>query len=132
MAAVKLDTVVDESRKNMADSATRPPARLCSRDGKLCYYGLLEYDFLAFVLLPTSLIFSFLIAVCFSSSCSFVCAAVICYSPAGRINSTCSFLLVVSFVSCLISEFLRFYMFRIFCSSYIWGGVFVVLSYPVR
>ena len=27
----------------------RSPARVCSRDGKLCYSGRLEYDFLAFV-----------------------------------------------------------------------------------
>ena len=43
----------------MAYSMTRSPARLClrSREGKLCYYGRLEYDFLAFfcALLPTSL-----------------------------------------------------------------------------
>ena len=44
------DTVADESRKKMADGRTRSPARLCSRDGKICYYGRLEYDFLAFVL----------------------------------------------------------------------------------
>ena len=36
---------------------TRSPARLCSRDGKLCYYGRLEYDFLAFV--PCFLLFLF-------------------------------------------------------------------------
>ena len=43
-----LDTAVDESRKKMADRVTRSPARLCSRDGKLCFYGRLEYDFVAF------------------------------------------------------------------------------------
>ena len=37
-AVVTLDDAVDESRKKMADSVTRFPARLCSRDGKLCYY----------------------------------------------------------------------------------------------
>ena len=46
-AAVTLDTAVDETRKMMADSATRFPARLCSRDGKLYYSGRLEYGFLA-------------------------------------------------------------------------------------
>ena len=58
----------------------RSPARLClcSRDGKLCYYGRLEYDFLSFfcALLPTSLS-RYVFTV--SSSCSFVCAAVISY-----------------------------------------------------
>ena len=44
-----LDTVADESRKKMADGVTRSPARLCSRDGKIYYYGRLEYDFLASV-----------------------------------------------------------------------------------
>ena len=65
----------------MAYSVTRSPARLCNRDGKLCYYGHLEYDFLVFfcALLPTFLIFSFRILVCLSSLCSFVCAAFICY-----------------------------------------------------
>ena len=48
-AAVTLDTVADERRKKMADGVTRSPARLCSRDGKIYYYGRLEYDFLAFV-----------------------------------------------------------------------------------
>ena len=55
----KWDTVADESRKKKASSVTWSPARLClcCRDGKLCYYGRLKYDFLAFfrALLPTSL-----------------------------------------------------------------------------
>ena len=54
---VTLDTVANESRKKMVDSVTKSPAWLCSRDGKLCYYGRLEYDFLAFV--PCSLLFLF-------------------------------------------------------------------------
>ena len=37
-------TVADEIRK-MADGVIRSPARLCSRGGKICYYGRLEYDF---------------------------------------------------------------------------------------
>ena len=61
----------------MAYSVTRSPARLflCSGDGKLCYYGGLEYDFLAFFLPcsrhPHPRMFTA------PSSCSFVCAAVI-------------------------------------------------------
>ena len=55
-AVVTLDTVVDE-RRMMTDNMTRSPARLCSRDGKLCYYGRLEYEFLA--LLPCFLLFIF-------------------------------------------------------------------------
>ena len=41
-----LDTVADESRNKNANGVTRSPARLCSRDGKIWYYELLEYDFL--------------------------------------------------------------------------------------
>ena len=37
------------------DDVTSSPARLCSRDGKIYYYGRLEYDFLAFV--PCFLLF---------------------------------------------------------------------------
>ena len=43
---VTLDTAVDESRKKMADRLTWSPARLCSTDGKVCYYRRLEYEFL--------------------------------------------------------------------------------------
>ena len=74
----KLDSVADKSRK-MTYSVTRSPARrcLCSRDGKVCYYGRLEYDLLAFFvscfLLPYPGMFTV------SSSCSFVCTAVISF-----------------------------------------------------
>ena len=38
----------------MADGATRSPARLCSRDGKICYYyRRLEYDFSCFLRLTS-------------------------------------------------------------------------------
>ena len=64
-AAVKLDTVADESRK-MADGVARSPSRLSSRDGKiLLLWRRLEYNFLACcfcALLPTfrfSFFFSF-------------------------------------------------------------------------
>ena len=67
-AVVTLDTAVDESRKKIADRVARFPTRLCSRDGKLRYYGRLEHDFFCFfgALLATSppLIFSVLIPVC--------------------------------------------------------------------
>ena len=50
-AAVILYTVSDESRKKMADDVTRSPSRLCSRDGKICYYGdALSTIFLLFCL----------------------------------------------------------------------------------
>ena len=108
----------------MAYSVIRSPARLCSRDGKFCYYGRLEYDFLAFccALLPTFLMFSFLIPVCSSSSCSFVCAAVICYSQQVRVRSTCSFL-------CRLfpASFLGILLFY----SFTWQYFFAVLISPV-
>ena len=78
--AVTPDTVVDESRKRMADRVTGSPVRLFSRDGTICYYLRLEYDFLllcldsCFLLLYCS---PSLIRVCFSSSYYFVRAAVI-------------------------------------------------------
>ena len=42
--AVTLDTVADEDKT--ADGVTRSSAWFCSRDGKICYYERLEYDFL--------------------------------------------------------------------------------------
>ena len=57
-------TVADESRNKMVDGVIRSPARLCSIVGKLCYYGRLECDFLAFWLIaPYFFIFFFLMAV---------------------------------------------------------------------
>ena len=32
----------------MAERVTRSPGRLCSRDGKICYYRRLEHDFFFF------------------------------------------------------------------------------------
>ena len=116
-AAVTLDTVADESRKKMADGVTRSPARLCSRDGKICYYRRLEYAFFAFV--PCFLLvisypalsrYVYLLrapsSVQQSSSVTTLISKYVFYS-------TCYFFLV-SFVSCLISEFLCFSSFSNF------------------
>ena len=112
--AVTLDIVVDESRNKMADGVTRSPARLCSRDGKICYYGRLEYDFSAFVPCFPLVLFSpafswfiYLLRVCSSVQ-----------QPSATLSkyvfcSTCSFFFA-SFVSCLLSKFLCFSSFRIF------------------
>ena len=113
-AVLRLDTALNQSRKNMADSVTtRFPARLRSRDGELRYYGRLEYDFLAFwprFLLLTFLIFSVLIPVCLSPSCSFVCAAVIGCPPT---SNTCPcwrhFYGVISILPHLGIPFVLFY-----------------------
>ena len=122
-----LDTVADESRKNMADGVARSPSRLCSRDGKVCCYGdalstlLLLACFCA--LLPTSR-FSFF----FSFFSYFFPASRYVYtlrvpSSVQQPSATLSKYVfiecvisasLVSFVSGLISEFLRFYSFRFF------------------
>ena len=102
-AVVALDTVFDDSRKQMADTrrVTRFPARLCSRDGRI--WLLWTPSVRVFLLLLFCLAFyfsAFLLAYprMSASSCSFVCAAVICYSPAG---SACS---CVIFVCCLMPQ----------------------------
>ena len=43
LAIVALDTAVDGSRKKMAGSVTRFPARLCSRNWNLSYHGCLDW-----------------------------------------------------------------------------------------
>ena len=120
-AVLTLDTVVDESRK-MADRVTRSPARLCSRDGKLCYYGRLEYGFLAFCLASY---FSFSPSLS-RQTVSLRVASFIQQSsfPAQQVS-------VVSFEFCLVSEFLWFYSIinNILCSCMFLVGMFV-LSYP--
>ena len=106
---------------------TRSPVRLCSRDGKICYYRRLEYDFL-FSCLP----FFFPSFAPSSFGCvslspyNFVRAAVICSTSA----SSC--VLLVSFVFCLLSAFLLVikYLFYIFRMLLFLVGVFIVLSYP--
>ena len=120
-AAVTLYTVADESKKKMTDCVTRSPARLCSGYRKICYYGHLGTIFS--LLFHASLIFSFLIPVCLSFSCSLVCAAAICYSQQVRILQYVFFLLV-SFVSYLISKLSCFYLFCVFSWFYFSGGVF--------
>ena len=88
----------------MADRVARSPARLCSRDGKLCYYyRRLEYDlffslscFYAFCFL-IFLFFSVLMPACFSSSCCFVPAA-----PTGTGARRCSCLVADGYTSELI------------------------------
>ena len=58
-AAVTLHTVDDESRK-MEDGVARSPSRLCSKDGKIGFYGdALSTNFL-FALAPCFLFFFFI------------------------------------------------------------------------
>ena len=40
---------INSTHNPTLSSVTKSPPRLCSRDGKVCYYGRLEYDFLALV-----------------------------------------------------------------------------------
>ena len=107
-AAATLGTVADESRNKMADGVTRSPARLCSRDAKICYYIRLEYDFLFFFVLCFILFFSpalsryvYLLRVPSSVQQQ--------SSATTAVPSASTYFIVrvlVSFVSCLISEFL--------------------------
>ena len=79
-----LDTAVDESRKNMADRVAMSPAQLVAETGSFVTIDALSAIFLLFCL--ASLFSYFSPPVCFSPSCCFVRAAVICSSSA----STCS------------------------------------------
>ena len=119
-ALLTVDTAVNESRKKVADRVTRSPTRLCSRDGKLCYYRRLEYDFLFFflALLPCFIVFF----VCFSSSCCFVRAAVISSA------STCC-----SRVICIISDLrIPFVSFVIYFSWFLFSWLACLLCSRTR
>ena len=54
-----LNTVADESRKNMADGVARSQSRLCSRDGKICCYGGALSTIFLLVFVPCFLLFVF-------------------------------------------------------------------------
>ena len=97
----------------MADSVTRSPARLCSRDGNICYYGRLEHDFLAFV--PCFLL------LLFSPALSRYVYLLRVPSSVQQSSATLSkhvvrdvLCLLASLVACLISEFLCCYLFSTF------------------
>ena len=127
-AVLALDTAVEESRKKMADRVARSPARLCSKDGKLCCCRRLEYDVLAF--LPCFLHFSSSLSLSRNDSLLRVASSVQQSSaPLQQVR-----VLLVSVVFCLIS---RFPFFGSLYFSYhvvivFFFGVFVVLSCPVR
>ena len=112
----------------MPDRVTRSPVRLDSRDGKICYRQQLEHDFLLFALLPSS----------FSPPLSrYVSLGVV--SSVQQLSAPIQQVVrvLVSFVFCLISEFLLFLFFVSFFNFFFVGfifliGVFVVPSYPVR
>ena len=116
----------------MTDRVTRSPVRLCSRDGKICYYRRLEYTVSCFcVLLPSFL----LLLRPYSNFGMFllvVRAAVICSTSA----STCVLESLVSIVFCLTRSQNSFcFIFFILHFSYFLlflAGAFFVLSYPVR
>ena len=115
---------IDESTK-MAGRAARSPARLCSRDRKLCFYRRLEYDFLACLLCFLFFFFlSVLIPVRFSSSCCLVRAAAICASSA----STCASC-VIHILSHLRIPFVLLVLFFVVVIFLV--SVLVVISYPV-
>ena len=126
----------------MADGVARSPSQFCSRDEDLLQWRRLEYDFVASLLLCLAsyipfFVFLFFLFIFFScipvclSSCSFVCAASICYSQQIRILWYVFFLLLVSFVPYPVSEFLFFnsilvFFFRASCLS---GAVFCCCTF---
>ena len=107
-AVVTPDTAVNESSKKMADSVTRFPGRLCSRDGKLCCYGRLEYDFIDFRLASY---FSYILLP-YSGTCVSPLRDASSMQQSSATLQQVERVLVsfVSFVSCLMSEFLLFFV----------------------
>ena len=118
----------------MADDVERSPSRLCSRDGKICFYG----DPLStiFLLLCLASHFSFFavfflffscIPVCLSYWCPYVCAAAICYSQQVRTSlivrvlSACSVICTPPLLRFFCFFFRLVYFFR---SSYFSGVAF--------
>ena len=118
-AVVTLDTAVDESRKKTVDSVTRSPARLRSRDEKLCYYvtvGVLSMIFF-FVL-------CFLLVVSSPSLSRYVYLLGVAWSVQGPSATLQQVrVLLVIFASCYISEF-RFFNCLVFLA--------VIISWRVR
>ena len=120
-AVVTLDTAVDESRKSMVDYVTGFPARLCSRNGKLCYYGRLEHDFLAF--LPCSLL------LLFSPSLSRHVSLINSVPSSGHQSSATLQQVVRVLSSCVICILYHLRLPRFICLAYFLVGAFVVLSH---
>ena len=121
-----------------ADRVTRFPTRLCSRDGKLCYCGRLEYDFLVF--LPCLLLFLFysvLIPVCFSYVSLFSVASSVQQPsvPLQQVRVLLVAFFLYSRVICILSHLripLVLFLFIFRSSDITLVGVSAVLSYPVR
>ena len=130
-AVLTLDTDVDESRKKIADRAARSPARLCSRDGKICYYSIdaLSTDFPAFFALlasfllfvrPNPGVFVFFVLLCPCSSHLFLFGKYVFLQHI--------FLFLFHLYSVSSQDPFRFICIVVL--SFL-VGVFVVLSYPV-
>lgn len=58
-AASEPDTAIDDSNVEVADMAAKSPDRLCSKDGKTCFYRRLEYDLVFLSLISSCLLCSF-------------------------------------------------------------------------
>ena len=124
----------------MADTVTRSPARLCSGDGKLRLL-LLWTPKVRFscscALLHTFLISSFICphpGVCIFVLLRLCSSHVILSASTYQCITEYVFFLLVLFVSCVISEFLytEYLLSCFFSYCSFSGGVFVVLSYPLR
>ena len=93
-------------------SVTRFPARLCGRDGKLCYYRRLEYDFLAFFALLPSFLVSY---PSLSRYFSLLRVASSVQQSSAALQRVFIRVLLGSFVFCLVSE-LYFLGWRVCCA----------------
>ena len=96
------------------------PDRRCSRNGKLCYYGRLEHDFLAF--LPCSLL------LLFSPSLSRYVSLINSVPSSGHQSSATLQQVVRVLSSCVICILHHVRIPRIICLAYFLVGAFVVLS----
>ena len=109
-SVVTLDTTVGKSRKKVADRVTRSPTRLCSRDGKLCYYRRLEYDFCFFALLASFVLFLLPYPGMFLFVLLRPCSSHTALQQV-RVFLAAFFLYSCVIVFCLISGFLLFFLF---------------------
>ena len=111
----------------MAGRVARSPARLCSRDGKLCYYRRREYDLDALCLV------SFF---CPFFPSLFRYASLLRVTSSVQQSSASRMFVRVLLTSCVLSHFsIPFVLFLkniYFSVALLLVGVFVVLSYPVR
>ena len=135
-AAVRLDTVADESSKKMADGVTRSPSRLCSRDGKICSFGD-ALSTISLLLCLASFSFIFLIFPA-SRYVHLLRVASSAEQPSATLSKYVFYIIVRVLSACVICTlphhgiilfFIRLAFFR---SSYFSGGVFLCCALVPR